>query len=38
MELSLVSEPMRERFLASALEDLAGYDVALIDCPRTSGC
>ena len=37
VELSLVSEPMRERFLASALEDLAGYDVALVDCPPNLG-
>jgi len=37
VELSLVSEPMRERFLSSVLDDLVGYDVALIDCPPNLG-
>ena len=38
LELSLVSEPMRERFLASALAELADdFDVALLDCPPQLG-
>lgn len=37
VELSLVSEPMRERFLGQALAELTGYDLALIDCPPNLG-
>ncbi len=38
LELSLVSEPMRERFLTSALGELATeLDVALLDCPPQLG-
>lgn len=37
VELSLVTEPMRERFLSEALADLDAYDLALIDCPPNLG-
>ena len=38
LELSLVSEAMRERFLVSALEPIAdAYDVCVLDCPPNLG-
>jgi chromosome partitioning protein len=38
LELALVSEPMRERFLATTLADLAErFDVAVVDCPPHLG-
>lgn len=38
LELALVSEPMRERFLAATLADLAEcFDVAVVDCPPHLG-
>ncbi len=38
LELSLVSETMRERFLVSALEPIADdYDVCVLDCPPNLG-
>jgi chromosome partitioning protein len=33
IEISLVSQPERERFLQSMLKDLKGFDYILIDCP-----
>ena len=33
IEISLVSQPERERFLHSMLKDLKGFDYILIDCP-----
>lgn len=38
LELSLVSQAMRERFLISALEPLADdYDICVLDCPPNLG-
>jgi chromosome partitioning protein len=38
LELSLVGEAMRERFLVSALEPVAGaYDYCVLDCPPNLG-
>lgn len=33
IEISLVSQPEREKFLQSMLKDLKGFDYVLIDCP-----
>ncbi|MBJ6119688.1 ParA family protein [Pontibacter sp. BT310] len=33
VEISLVSQPEREKFLQSMLKDLKGFDYILIDCP-----
>ena len=33
IEISLVSQPEREKFLLSMIKDLKGFDYVLIDCP-----